>query len=56
MASASPQGNGKFLAAYYVRLGQDGTLASYERCGEEAPERNGEKIWYVYLEIAHDSP
>ena len=56
MASASPQGNGRFLAAYYVRLGKNGELVSYERCREDSPVRTGEKIWYVYLEIAHDSP
>ena len=56
MASASPQGNGRFLAAYYVRLHADGTLASYVRCEENAAEKPGYQIWYVYLEIAHDSP
>lgn len=56
MASSSPQGNGKFLAAYYVRLDQHGELAGYERCEEDAETRPGEKTWYVYLEIAHDSP
>lgn len=56
MASASPQGNGRFLAAYYVRLHTDGTLASYVRCEENAVEKPGYQIWYVYLEIAHDSP
>ncbi len=56
MASASPQGNGTFLAAYYVSLNPDGTLSGYERCTECAPERAGYTIWYVYLEIAHDSP
>lgn len=55
MASASPQGNGKFLAAYYVRLGQDGKLVSYERCGEDAEAHGDSRIWYVYLETAHDS-
>ncbi|MBC5690354.1 hypothetical protein H8S37_15665 [Mediterraneibacter sp. NSJ-55] len=56
MASSSPQGNGRFLAAYYVRLNTDGTLASYERCDENAKACPGAKIWYAYLEIAHDSP
>ena len=57
MASASPQRNGRFLAAYYVRLHADGTLASCMRCEENAAEEKpGYQIWYVYLEIAHDSP
>lgn len=56
MASPSPQGNGTFLAAYYVKLNPDGTLSHYERCKEDAPVRRQYRIWYVYLEIAHDSP
>lgn len=56
MASPSPQGNGKFLAAYHVALTDDGLLKHYERCEENAEERRGDRIWYVYLEIAHDSP
>lgn len=56
MASPSPQGNGMFLAAYYVELSLDGTLRNYERCEENAPIRQGKRIWYVYLEIAHNSP
>jgi len=55
-AASSPQGNGSFLAAYQVRLNPDGTLAEYSRCGETEPERDGYTLWYVYLEIAHDSP
>lgn len=56
MASSSPQGNGKFLAAYYVALDEEGRLLSYERCKESAKEHAGEKLWYVYLETAHDNP
>ncbi len=56
MASPSPQGNGTFMAAYYVGLDPDGALAYYERCTEDAAEREGMLIWYVYRQIAHDSP
>lgn len=56
MASPSPQGNGTFLAAYEVGLDPDGTLAFYNRCEENAVPKKGGRIWYVYLEIAHDSP
>lgn len=56
MASPSPQGNGTFLAAYEVGLNTDGTLAFYDRCGENAVPKKGGRLWYVYLEIAHDSP
>lgn len=56
MASPSPQGNGRFLAAYKVELNPDGTLRSYERCGEESAAEKNAGIWYVYLETAHDSP
>ncbi|MDD3362441.1 MAG: glycosyl hydrolase [Hespellia sp.] len=60
MASASPQGNGRFLAAYCVELTSGGTLERYERLFSEeegeAQEQTGKQVWYVYLEIAHDSP
>lgn len=55
-AASSPQGNGTFLAAYRIRLNPDGTLAEYVRCGETEPVRDGFTLWYVYEEIAHDSP
>ncbi len=71
MASPSPQGNGQFLAAYEVELHPDGTLKTYRRCGEVLQDGTGQnaalgeenalaagqtRIWYVYLETAHDSP
>ena len=56
MASPSPQGNGTFLAAYEIALYPDGTLKSYRRCEEDEAAKEGHRIWYVYLEIAHDSP
>ena len=34
-AAFAPQGNGVFMAAYKVKLGQDGTLVDYVRCGED---------------------
>lgn len=55
-AAFSPQGNGRFLAAYQVRLDEDGRLHDYRRCGEDEPERDGYRLWYVYLETAYDSP
>lgn len=56
MASPSPQGNGSFVAAYDVKLNEDGTLFGYERCEEGAVSRKGYQRWHVYLETAHDSP
>lgn len=56
MASPSPQGNGTFLAAYEIALHPDGTLKFYRRCEEDEEVKEGDRIWYVYLEIAHDSP
>lgn len=70
MASPSPQGNGRFLAAYEVELHPDGTLKAYRRRGETLRDGAGQRaaggeenvmaagrtrIWYVYLETAHDS-
>lgn len=43
MASQSPQGNGRFLAAYEVELHPDGTLKAYRRRGETLRDGAGQR-------------
>ncbi|HHV09589.1 MAG TPA: hypothetical protein GXX75_04815 [Clostridiales bacterium] len=55
-ASASVAGTGDFLVAFQVKLNEKGELVQYEKCGEEEKAKSGFDLWYVYLEIAQDSP
>lgn len=48
---ARVQGNGRLLARYNITL-NEGYLCGYHRLGEES----GDNIWYLYEEIAGDSP
>lgn len=50
--------NGKLLACYRVRL-ENGCLAEYKkltRAEEKEARKNGETVWYAYLEISPESP
>lgn len=49
-------GTGNFINAFRVRLDQAGYLEKYELCKEDAVPEDGECIWYVYYEIAGNSP
>lgn len=55
-AAFSPQGNGIFLSAYQVKLDSEGRLEDYIRCCENEVEKEGYRLWYVYVETAYDSP
>ena len=54
-AAAGVQGNGRLLARYEIRL-EGGFLAEYRRLSENEAPGNGGKIWYLYEEIARESP
>lgn len=49
-------GTGNFLEAFRIWLDENGCLKSYELCGEDTKAEQGETIWYVYYEIAENSP
>ena len=49
-------GTGNFLEAFRIWLDENGCLKSYELCGKDTKAEQGETIWYVYYEIAGNSP
>lgn len=55
-AVVSPKGDGRFLTAFYVKIGERGELEDYHTCVEDAPHKEGYKKWYVYLETGIDNP
>ncbi|WP_168122386.1 glycosyl hydrolase [Paenibacillus sp. HB172176] len=55
-AAVTSNGKGTFLAAFRVRLDDDGYLEGYALCGEETVASAGETVWRAYLETGEDSP
>ncbi|MBA3686024.1 MAG: hypothetical protein H0W72_12415 [Planctomycetes bacterium] len=48
-------GRGELLARYAIRV-EGGVLASYRRLGDGEGPREGERLWYAYLENLATSP
>lgn len=55
-AAVLPKGDGEFLTAFYVKIGEKGELKDYQVCDENDCEKEGYKIWYVYMESGVDNP
>lgn len=55
-AVVGPKGDGRFLTAFYVKIGENGELLDYHTCSEDSAEKREYKKWYVYMESGIDNP
>ncbi|GIP19456.1 hypothetical protein J40TS1_50980 [Paenibacillus montaniterrae] len=55
-AAVVSHGRGQLLAAFRIVLDEQNLLKHYVMCEHDAQAAEGETIWYVYLEVAGDSP